>query len=494
LNSFQPIEVIPGNRKRADLYEMQNKRTFVFLKWMRRIIACSLLSLLILAFFFPYSLIDFWEILAKLQFGQIVAALFSAGALYALILFVIYVVLTFLFGRFFCSFLCPLGAFMDLVNVLRQKARPKKYSYKPFSYFQLLIPSIVIVLFWIGVTIPFAHLEPYSVMTSVSLVHAGPSLILMAAVVSSYFYGRGFCNFFCPTGFILKLFALMSVRRLKLTSKCVSCGRCEKVCPARCVNFKEKSLDFSRCVLCLECVSVCPNGSLRYEKETLVEKPSPVRRSFLRKTALGTLAGGAFLTPDVLRIKSVWPPSPTPILPPGALSLAHLNAHCTLCHTCVKVCPNHALVPSRYGGPGLLDKPILDPYVGFCQYDCVECTRVCPTGALANLTVDQKHVYRIGRVHFHRNECIVVSKGTSCGACAELCPTGAVVMGPGPLGRDEPVFFKHLCIGCGACQTACPVRPVSPIWVVGLRFHDMMASPPPIVHREDEVMEEEFPF
>jgi polyferredoxin len=473
---------------------MKRNKVFLAFKWGRRVVAYSVLAFFLLFLFFPESLTRPAEILAKLQFGQIVAALFSAGALYAVFLFAAYAVLTALFGRVFCSALCPLGALMDFANLLRNKARPKKVKYREGNFLNLAFPGALVLLFWAGLTIPFDTFEPYSVVVSKSFFYDGPGLTLLIVAISSYFSGRRFCDFVCPAGFILKLFSGKAGFGLKLTEKCLGCGKCERICPAACVSHKDRKLDRSRCVLCLECADVCPNGSLRYVKTPGTKDPSPVRRSFLRKAGVGALAGAAFVTPDTLRAGFSGVPGPNPILPPGALSLAHLNAHCTLCHTCVRVCPNGALWPCDRGGPGLRFKPVLDPYRGFCQYDCVECTRVCPTGALVNLDVKVKHVYRVGLAHFKRADCVVISKGTSCGACAELCPTGAVSMGPGPSGRDEPILRLPLCIGCGACQSACPVRPVSPILVRGLRFHDTMASPPPTVHRDDEVMEVEFPF
>jgi ferredoxin len=187
-------------------------------------------------------------------------------------------------------------------------------------------------------------------------------------------------------------------------------------------------------------------------------------------------------------------PEVNPVLPPGALSLAHLNANCTMCHTCVRACPNGALRPSGRRDPSLWRKPVLDASVGFCQYDCVECTLVCPTGALVNLSVDEKHVWRLASVRLNRPKCIIVRNGTSCGACAELCPTGAVYMDEGRVpGRPEPFLKEDLCIGCGACQKSCPVGPMPAIWISGLKYQDMWARRPAKVETEDEVLEE-FPF
>jgi formate hydrogenlyase subunit 6/NADH:ubiquinone oxidoreductase subunit I len=135
----------------------------------------------------------------------------------------------------------------------------------------------------------------------------------------------------------------------------------------------------------------------------------------------------------------------------------------------------------------------VDAYEGFCQYDCVLCGQVCPTGALLPLSVEAKRLSRLGLASFNRSECVVVINGTSCGACAELCPTGAVRMDMGPSGREEPTMSLDYCIGCGACQKACPVRPVAAIVVGGLVIQQTAKAPAVIVY-EDVIMEEEFPF
>jgi ferredoxin len=123
----------------------------------------------------------------------------------------------------------------------------------------------------------------------------------------------------------------------------------------------------------------------------------------------------------------------------------------------------------------------VDAYQGFCQYDCVLCSQICPTGALTPLTVEEKRRTRIGLVAFHRPDCVIVRNGTSCGACAELCPTGAVSMAMTDLNRVEPFIRENLCVGCGACQKACPVRPVSAILVTGLLVHQLADLPEKIV-------------
>ncbi|MDR2353458.1 MAG: 4Fe-4S dicluster domain-containing protein [Deltaproteobacteria bacterium] len=474
-------------------------KMFGALKWCRRVLGCAFFVLLVLGFYDPPRFSWLSEILMKIQFGQVLAAFFSAGALYAVWIFVIYLILTCLWGRLFCGFLCPLGFLMDLVVLLREKSRPLKYRFLPNRPWRYFVPLTAVVLFWIGFTLPFGWLEPYSIFASKSLIYEGPGLILGLVLLLAYLRGRAFCNSLCPTGFVLRLFAKFSLYRINISKSCLNCKVCEKKCAASLINVREKVVDFDRCVVCFTCLDACPNGSItfsRVKSQENLEDSSPklVRRSFLRQAGLGALTGLAFVTPDTLRGETLSLPASTPILPPGALSLAHLSAHCTLCHSCVRVCPNEALIVSRTGGPSLFNKPVLDPYQGFCQYECVLCTEICPTGALINLSVEEKKYFRLGVVHLHLNQCIVVKNKTSCGACAELCPTGAVYMEKGQTNLFEPKLRRPLCIGCGACQKACPVRPVSPIWVVGLKFQDMFASRPIQIHQPDEIPEEEFPF
>jgi ferredoxin len=119
---------------------------------------------------------------------------------------------------------------------------------------------------------------------------------------------------------------------------------------------------------------------------------------------------------------------------------------------------------------------------------------VCPTRALLKITVDEKHVMRLAKVNFKRSLCIIVANGTSCGACAELCPTGAVYMDEGEKpNRPEPYLREELCIGCGACQKSCPVAPMPAIWISGLKYQDMLAKRLERDGSPDAVIED-FPF
>ena len=231
------------------------------------------------------------------------------------------------------------------------------------------------------------------------------------------------------------------------------------------------------------------------------EKKERRRRS--RRTAITTtamlLAGGTLLRAQ----KKVEPkttdggfaditPKEKParqrrILPPGALSARHLQAQCTACQLCVTSCPNDVLRPST--SLSSLLQPEVSYERGYCRPECNRCSQVCPTGAIQPITVEQRTAVQVGRAVWVKERCIPSAEGKPCGNCARHCPAGAIQMVPASdkYRRDDrgrwydaegremdgrmvpmiPVVDEEKCIGCGACENLCPVRPYSAIYVEG---------------------------
>ena len=167
-------------------------------------------------------------------------------------------------------------------------------------------------------------------------------------------------------------------------------------------------------------------------------------------------------------------PSP----PPGSLNLERFKDKCTGCHICVVKCPSQVLRPAglEYGFDYLL-KPRMAYISSYCNYECTICSEVCPAEALKPISVEEKKSLQVGIATFFINRCIVKTEGTDCGACSEHCPTQAVHMVPYEGTLTIPEVNPDLCVGCGGCESICPVRPMRAIIVKANAVHQTIVLP-----------------
>jgi MauM/NapG family ferredoxin protein len=156
------------------------------------------------------------------------------------------------------------------------------------------------------------------------------------------------------------------------------------------------------------------------------------------------------------------------IRPPGALPEPQFLAKCVKCGECMKVCPTNGLQPALdEAGPEGLWTPVLVPRIGYCEYLCSLCSQVCPTGAIRGLKIPEKIEIRIGSAWIHKHRCIPYALGESCMVCRESCPTTPkaiqlfrmeVLLTDGSVATPRaPLVDAEICIGCGICETRCPV-------------------------------------
>lgn len=461
---------------------------------------------------------------------------------------IVLLLLTFLFGRIYCSVICPFGILQDILERIttfrmKKKKRKTRYRYaKPQNKLRYILLAAIVILFFVGTTLPLLLLDPYSnfgrIATNIfapvyvglnnlaelillkfnnySLYHQRvyavlSSVLFSAAVfiaigIAAHMRGRIFCNTLCPTGAILSLISRYSIFRLSFDKEaCNQCGLCEKGCKAQCIDSKEKSIDASRCVDCFNCISACSKGGMQYrlvnpfsKKESVgkEEKKAPEkansRRAFIATSA--TIAG----TLPLLSVKGADKEKELvdhskPILPPGAISRKHFDKNCTACHLCVAKCPNHVIKPATFQfGAGYLLKPHITYEHGFCNYECTICSEVCPNHAIEPLTKEEKKLVQVGIAEFIKELCIVYTEGTDCGACSEHCPTQAVHMVPYEGTLTIPKMEQELCIGCGGCEYICPARPVRAINVIAKEVQGTAKVPVVEEHKEIEV--EDFGF
>ncbi|WP_439181938.1 4Fe-4S dicluster domain-containing protein [Carboxylicivirga taeanensis] len=454
--------------------------------------------------------------------------------------FLIIIALTAFIGRFYCSSICPLGILQDLIAWLAKKRSNKTFFYKkkqgyPILRYALLIITALTLAFSFSALITildpysnFGRIITYLVRPVVVVVNNGLSMLLhkveiyslnplklvgapwfvllftsslfIAITYMSYKRGRLFCNTICPVGTFLGLLSKVSYLKIQFNKEnCTKCGKCIGACKSECIDIKNFRIDSSRCVDCFNCLTVCQDNALRLtSQKPSSQQPAETSRRAAIATGIGLLIGPKALadinnkkdTSQLLENKKEFAVSP-----PGSISIQRFNSICTGCGLCIAACPTQVLQPAvnQYGLKGFM-QPHMDYLSGYCNFDCRGCGKICPTGAILPITIKEKQLTQLGKAVFVKENCVVYTDGTDCGACSEHCPTKAVNMVPYEGKLLIPEVNQEICIGCGACEHPCPIdAPYKAIFVDGNAIHQAAQKP-----KEEEQttapVEEDFPF
>lgn len=309
------------------------------------------------------------------------------------------------------------------------------------------------------------------------------ALIFLAIIVANRLYTRFWCRAICPLGALLGFLAGFSIFGLKKNEEaCDSCNKCLLHCQGGDNPHKELPHHRSECHLCLNCLSDCPHDALSFgffeNRQKYRARPQLTRR----KMIFAGLAG--ILTVPVLRSAtgSSYKTRPKLIRPPGSLPEDKFLARCIRCGQCMKICPTNAIHPVLLeAGWESIFTPYLIPVIGYCEYNCVLCGHSCPTGAIQPLTIEMKNglsgskPVSIGTAFVDRGRCLPWAYDKECIVCEEWCPTSpkAVKLKTETIetadGRRltlrRPYIDAELCIGCGACEYACPVQGSKAVYV-----------------------------
>lgn len=450
---------------------------------------------------------------------MIVASIAGRVLLTGLVLAAGVLLLTLLFGRVWCGWLCPLGGVLEWLSPRQGSVRDRRPTTPPAERWRvakvLLLVAILVAALLGSQALTF--LDPITILNRTLAVAVGPALryavfsaeaflyrfdilwgpldALHSAVVAPFFSSvqpvfaaaplvalllaclvalnwwapRFWCRYLCPLGGLLGLLSRRALLRREVGAGCTACGRCGRDCPVGTIDPRSGfQSDPAECIVCLDCLVDCPQGSAEFRFRLPAWKPArsyaydPSRRQLLLTAAAATAGVALAGVEPITRREPAFL-----VRPPGAGSV-DLSALCTRCGACLRACPTQGLQPCLFEA-GLQNwmTPRLVPRLGFCDYGCTACGRVCPTGAIPRLPLEEKQLARIGLASVNRNRCLPWAYGVACIVCEEACPVPdkairleaveSVSAGGEVVLLQRPVVVQSLCIGCGVCEFKCPM-------------------------------------
>jgi len=446
---------------------------------------------------------------------QISYLLASRTFLLASSLALIVILLSLIFGRAWCGWICPLGTVLDIFPLSRWCGRDPE-NRKPGESWRVVKVSLLIAILIAALfgNLTLLILDPLTILFRTltgslwpaldgmvfkaevvlyripllsepiaafdtwirsSLFPAEPLFYREALLYGGIFFGiiilnlaapRFWCRYLCPLGAMLGLLSKLALFRRQIAQDCKGCTLCTQICPTGTIDPKRNyASDPSECTMCMDCLEICPRSAIAFSPKFLLaewQEYDPHRRQFLAATGL-TLAALALLQVDAKQKAQ----HPFLLRPPG-VSQDDFLSRCIRCSECMRACPTGALQPlTNESTIEALWTPVVVPRLGYCDYSCNTCGSVCPVQAIPLLPLEEKRQQIIGKAYVNRDRCIAWSDLTECIVCEEMCPLPEKAIklellpkldGNGEMIEIQvPYIIRDLCIGCGVCENKCPV-------------------------------------
>jgi polyferredoxin/ferredoxin len=372
------------------------------------------------------------------------------------------IIITIIFGRFFCGWICPFGAIHQFVGYLGNRGKKIADKIRLNIYRKAQCVKYLVLVFFIGMAAfpSLAGALQTGLLDPIPLVTRSFQLVLLpifdrgtyltsvnaryyefgwlifgvfaTAVLLNLVIPRFFCRFICPTGAFLAIISRFSIWRIgKTKSECINCKMCERACEGGCEP--SGNIKIAECVLCFNCRDDCKHDLIAYQTVPSLAGETQVNVS--RRGVVLSFISGVVAAPAIRlsgKVASNWYTGV--VRPPGALAEPEFLKRCLKCGQCMRVCPTNVIQPAGIeGGLEGLWTPILNNRIGSsgCQLNCVACGQVCPTSAIRPITLDEKRglgefasagPIKLGTAFVDQGRCLPWSMDKPCIVCQENCP------------------------------------------------------------------------
>ncbi len=423
----------------------------------------------------------------------------------------ILLILSLVFGRVWCGWLCPLGTILDIFKFrqankninIAQKYRKTKYGllivilisavfsnltlliFDPLTIFtrtmtMTVLPAldkIITAAEKVLVSIPFLSegIYRFDLLIRPAVFPVQPAVFQYALLTGFFFIAiialnllaeRLWCRYLCPLGALLGFVSKAALFKRRVKDNCASCNLCAADCPTATIDpSRNFSSDPAECIMCMNCLQSCQKTAMSFSPRFDLSPRydyDPGRRTFINSLLASVIISALFSIEWIRRFIPVFQ-----LRPPG-VNGSDFSSRCIRCGLCLKVCPTGGLQADiADSGMEAAGTPILVPRMGFCQYSCSACGQICPVEAIPPLTLEEKQISIIGKAYIDHDRCIAWGDHQTCIVCEEMCPLPqkAITLESGTYTLSDgstttiplPVVNCDVCIGCGICENKCPV-------------------------------------